>query len=81
MMRRFPKNSDRIVACIKPLRVLIPSHAPCFPGRTQDEMFVHKSGDYVTGEGVSGTVPSVCLRGSLVAVDTPTHDSDLVLEK
>ncbi len=47
----------------------------------QNEMFVHKSGVYVTGEGASGTVPSACLRGSLVAADTPTRDSDLVLEK
>lgn len=44
-------------------------------------MFVHKSGDYVTGEGASGTVPVGCLRGSSVAADTPTHDSDLVLDK
>lgn len=47
----------------------------------QTEMFVYKSGVYVTGEGASGTVPLVCLQGSLVAADTPTHDSDLVLEK
>lgn len=26
-------------------------------------MFVHKSRDYVTGEGASGTVPLSCLRG------------------
>lgn len=41
---------------------------------TQNEaLFVH--------EGASGTVPLVCLQGSLVTADTPTHDSDLILEK
>lgn len=46
-----------------------------------NEMFVHKSGGYATGKGASGTVPTVCFRGSPVAVGTPTHDSDLELEK
>lgn len=49
-------------------------------GHMHTEMFVHKSGVYVTGTGVSGD-SSFTVRGSSVAAHTSTHDSDLVLEK
>lgn len=47
----------------------------------QSGMFVHKSRVYVTGTDASGTVSLFFLEGSSEASDTPTHDSDLELEK
>lgn len=46
-----------------------------------DELLVHQSSDYETGEVASGTISVACLRGSLAAADTPSHNFDLVLEK
>lgn len=43
--------------------------------------YLFEFGTYVTGGEASGTVPLVCLQGTLLAADAPTHDSDLVQTK
>lgn len=79
---------------VKPPWVLILSHAhpylhsqkfpdyePPTVKHTQSKVFMHYSGVYVSGLDTSEVAAFFCLGGNSVAADSPTHDSNLDLEK